>query len=145
MGENRQSGSVGSPVNLSALPHASRAAGADRSRSAPLPEENTMTTALITYDVDDVQAWLASPTRTATFESAGFTVRPFVDPTVANQVALLVERRKPPAGRATLVAPHRPVRGRLEDLQRLISSPEATERMRRDGVRRATMTTYLEG
>ena len=40
-----------------------------------------MTTALITYDVDDVQAWLASPTRTATFESAGFTVRPFVDPT----------------------------------------------------------------
>ena len=57
-----------------------------------------MTTVLITYDVDDVQAWLASPTRTATFESAGFTVRPFVDPTVANQVALLVERRKPAAG-----------------------------------------------
>ena len=42
-----------------------------------------MTAVLITYDVDDVQAWLASPTRTATFESAGFTVRPFVDPTVA--------------------------------------------------------------
>ena len=73
-----------------------------------------MTTALITYDVDDVQAWLASPTRTATFEAAGFTVRPFVDPTVAHQVALLVERRKPAAGRATLVAPYRPVRGRLE-------------------------------
>ena len=104
-----------------------------------------MTTVLITYDVDDVQAWLASPTRTATFESAGFTDRPIVDPNVANQVALLVERRKPAVGRATLVAPYRPVRGRLEDLRQLISSPEATERMRRDGVRRATMTTYLEG
>ena len=89
-----------------------------------------MTTVLITYDVDDVQAWLASPTRTATFESAGFTVRPFVDPTVANQVALLVERREPAPGRATLVAPYRPVRGRLEDLRQLISSPEAAERMR---------------
>ena len=70
-----------------------------------------MTAVLITYDVDDVQAWLASPTRTSTFESAGFTVRPFVDPAVANQVALLVERRQPAAGRATLVAPYRPVRG----------------------------------
>ena len=104
-----------------------------------------MTTVLITYDVDDVEAWLASPTRTSVFESAGFTARPFVDPTVANQVALLVERRKPAAGRATLVAPYRPVRGRLEDLQRLISSPEAAERMRRDGVRKATMATYVEG
>ena len=43
------------------------------------------------------------------------------------------------------MAPYRPVRGRLEDLRQLISSPEATERMRRDGVRKATMTTYLEG
>jgi len=104
-----------------------------------------MTTVLITYDVDDVQAWLASLTRTATFESAGFTARPLVAPAVANQVALLVERRKPAPGRATLVAPYRPVRGRLEDLRQLISSPEATERMRRDGVRRATLTTYVEG
>ena len=104
-----------------------------------------MTAVLITYDVDDVQAWLASPTRTATFESAGFTARPLVDPAVANQVALLVERSKPAPGRATLVAPYRPAHGRLADLRRLISSPEATERMRRDGVRRATMTTYVEG
>ena len=102
-----------------------------------------MTTVLITYEVDDVQQWLASPTRTAAFESAGFTVKPFVDPTVANQVALLVERRKPQPGRAILVAPHRPTRGRLADLQQLISSPEAAERMKRDGVRKATMTTYV--
>src|SRR5688572_8530377 len=112
MGENRQSGSVGVALSPSVLPHVSLDAGVDRSRSEPLPEENAMTTVLITYAVDDVQAWLASPTRTATFESAGFTVRPFVDPTVANQVALLVERRKPAPGRATLVAPYRPVRGR---------------------------------
>jgi hypothetical protein len=144
MGENRQLVSVGVPTTVSVLPHVLPDAAADRSCPDTSAEEATdMTTVLITYEVDDVQHWLASPTRTAAFESAGFTVRPFVDPAVANQVALLVEPRKPPAGRAILVAPHRPARGRLDDLRHLISSPEAVERMRHDGVRNATMTTYV--
>ena len=99
------------------------------------------TTALITYEVDDVQQWLASPTRTAAFESAGFTVKTFLDPTVEGRAALLVE--EVPRGR--IIAPYRPVDRGLDKLQALISSPEAAVRMQRDGVRSATMTTYVAG
>jgi hypothetical protein len=101
----------------------------------------TKTRALITYEVDDVQHWLASPTRTAAFEAAGFTVKTFVDPMVDGRAALLVE--EVPRGR--IIAPYRPVDRGLDKLQQLISSPEAALRMERDGVRSATMSTYVEG
>jgi len=106
MGENRQPGEVCVALNLSVLPHVSRGRRSGSFEVRATSRGDATTTVVITYDVDDVQAWLASPTRTATFESAGFTVRPFVDPTVANQVALLAERRKrapdaPPSWRRT--------------------------------------------
>ena len=100
----------------------------------------TTTKALITYEVDDVQQWLASPTRTSAFEAAGFTVKTFVDPATQGHAALLVEE----VPRARLIAPYRPVDRGLDKLRQLISSPEAAERMQRDGVRHATMTTYVE-
>ena len=99
------------------------------------------TTALITYEVEDVQQWLASPSRTATFEAAGFTVRTFVDPAVDGRAALLVQEKP----RGVIIAPYSAARGGLAKLQDLINSPEASARMERDGVRQATVTTYVEG
>ena len=99
-----------------------------------------MTKVLITYEVDDVRQWLASPTRTAAFESAGFTVKTFVDPGTDGRAALLVEEKP----RTRLIAPYVAPTSGLARLQQMISSPEALDRMRRDGVRKATMSTYVE-
>lgn len=86
-----------------------------------------MVTILITHEVDDVQHWLASPHRGPAFESAGFTVRTFVDPTSERRVGLVAEGSS------------------LDQLQQLIASSQAAELMKLDGVRPDTIVTYVQG
>ncbi len=50
-----------------------------------------MATYLITHEVDDVDAWKASPKREETFGPMGITVRPFADPAGSNRVGLIAE------------------------------------------------------
>jgi hypothetical protein len=50
-----------------------------------------MATYLITHEVDDVDAWKASPTREELFGPMGITVRPFTDPAGSHRVGLIAE------------------------------------------------------
>ena len=80
-----------------------------------------MTTLMITHDVDDVEAWLASPTREEFFGPLGMSARTFVDSERSNHVGLVVE------------VPD------MDVLQKVLASPEAAEAMKHDGVRPETM------
>ena len=84
-----------------------------------------MVTVLITHEVDDVKAWLESPHRGPAFESVGFTVETFVDPTATNKVGIVLEGPS------------------LDELQSLLDSPFAADVMKRDGVRPETIVTYV--
>jgi hypothetical protein len=48
-------------------------------------------TIIIFQEVDDVEGWLASPTRHEVFGPLGITSRTFVDPERSNRVGLIVE------------------------------------------------------
>lgn len=85
-----------------------------------------MVTVLITHEVDDVAQWLASPYRAPAFESVGFTVHTFVDPTAESRVGLIAEGPS------------------LEELQQMFDSPKGAETMKLDGVRPETLATYVE-
>ena len=50
-----------------------------------------MATYLITHEVDDVDAWKASPTREEVFGPMGIAIRPFTDPGGSNRVGLIAE------------------------------------------------------
>jgi hypothetical protein len=50
-----------------------------------------MATYLITHEVDDVDAWKASPNREKVFGPMGITVRAFTDPAGSNRVGLIAE------------------------------------------------------
>ena len=50
-----------------------------------------MATYLITHEVDDVDAWKASPTRDEVFGPMGITIRSFTDPAGSNRVGLIAE------------------------------------------------------
>jgi hypothetical protein len=50
-----------------------------------------MRTIIIFQEVDDVDRWLASPTRQEVFGPLGITSRPFADPARSNRVGLIVE------------------------------------------------------
>ena len=50
-----------------------------------------MSTYLITHEVDDVDAWKASPTREEVFGPMGIAVRTFSDPAGTNRVGLIAE------------------------------------------------------
>jgi hypothetical protein len=80
-----------------------------------------MTTLLITHDVDDVEHWLASPTREEFFGPLGITARTFVDSDRSNHVGLVVE------------APD------MDTLQQALTTPEAADAMKHDGVRPDTI------
>jgi hypothetical protein len=80
-----------------------------------------MATYVVTHEVDDVEHWLASPTREEFFGPHGITARPFRDPAGSNRVALVVE---------------------IPDLavfQELMQTEGAANAMKNDGVRPETM------
>jgi hypothetical protein len=83
-------------------------------------------TVLIFHEVDDVEAWLASPRRGEIGEQRGITFREFVDPTGSNRIGLIVEVND---GDAFL--------GMLTD-------PAAMEPARLDGVRLDTAVALVE-
>ena len=84
-----------------------------------------MTTLMITHDVDDVELWLASPRREELFGPSGITARPFVDAERSNHTGLIVE------------VPD------LETFEQMLSTPEAAEAMKYDGVRPDTLHIML--
>jgi hypothetical protein len=75
-----------------------------------------MTTLLITHDVDDVEHWLASPTREEFFGPHGITARTFVDSERSKHVGLIVEVSD------------------MDTLQQVLATPEAADAMKHDGV-----------
>lgn len=85
-----------------------------------------MATVLITHDVDDVQRWLSSPVRAEFFASLGYTVRTFIDPGNDHRVALVVEGPG------------------LDPLLQAVQTPEGAAALKDDGVRPATIQTYIE-
>jgi len=86
-----------------------------------------MATVIAFHEVDDVQHWLAAPTREAVFGPLGITVRTFVDPEVSNRVGLVLE------------VPD------MAAFQEVMASDVAAEAMKTDGVRPDTLVMLVEG
>jgi hypothetical protein len=86
-----------------------------------------MATVLIFHEVDDVGHWLASPKRMELFGPLGMSARTFIDPTQSNRVGLIAE------------VPD------METFQNAMTSDEAAEAMKADGVRGDTVVVLVEG
>ena len=86
-----------------------------------------MRTVLVLHEVDDVDSWLASPTRREVFGPFGITTRAFVDPERPNRVGLVVETPS------------------IELFQQAMASTGAAGAMRRGGVRVETVQVLIEG
>ena len=85
-----------------------------------------MPTLHISHEVDDVDHWLASPTREEVFGPIGVTVKTFTDPEGSNHVGLIAE------------VPD------MAAFDELMQSPAGAEAMRRDGVRPETLVFLVE-
>jgi len=85
-----------------------------------------MRTVIIFQEVDDVERWLASPTRHEVFGPLGITSRTFVDPDASNRVGLIVE------------APS------LAAFEEAIAAPGAAAALRTAGVRPDTCVVLTE-
>jgi len=85
-----------------------------------------MATYLITHEVDDVDAWKASPKREEVFGPMGITVRPFADPTGSNRVGLIAEIPD------------------MEAFQAFMQTDAAAAAMKHDGVRPETLLVLGE-
>jgi hypothetical protein len=83
-------------------------------------KELAVATYPITHEVDDVDAWKASPKWEEVFGPMGMTVRTPADPTGSNHVGLIAEIPD------------------MEALQALMQTDEAAEAMNHDGVRPET-------
>lgn len=86
-----------------------------------------MPTLLIIHEVDDVDHWLASPTRAEFFGPLGITAREFRDTGGSDVVGLVVETPD------------------IATWEQALQSAEAAEAMRRDGVRPSTIVSMVEG
>jgi hypothetical protein len=86
-----------------------------------------MATVIIFHEVDDVQHWLAAPTREAVFGPLGITVQTFVDPEKSNRVGLIVN------------VPD------MAAFQKVMASDVAADAMKSDGVRPDTLVMLVEG
>jgi len=81
---------------------------------------------LAIHDVDDVEHWFNSPKRAEFFEARGMTATAFRDPSGDGKtVAVLIE------------APD------METIEAALSTPEAAEAEKHDGVHMNTMKLYL--
>jgi hypothetical protein len=85
-----------------------------------------MATYLITHEVDDVEAWRASPKRQEVFGRMGIKVRPFLDPQGSNRVGLIAEIPD------------------MKAFQAFMQTAEAAEAMKHDGVRPETLLVLGE-
>jgi hypothetical protein len=80
-----------------------------------------------THDVDDVDHWLAQPTREEFFGELGVTnLQTYKNPDKPNQVALSFDIPE------------------LDTLMNALGSPEAAEAMKKDGVRGDTLQFFVE-
>ena len=86
-----------------------------------------METLLAFHEVDDVDHWLASPTREEFFGPRGITARAFRDPAGSNRVGLIIETPS------------------VAELEAALQTPEAAEAMKGDGVRPETLLILAEG
>ncbi|HMC06286.1 MAG TPA: hypothetical protein VKG89_02720 [Solirubrobacterales bacterium] len=85
-----------------------------------------MATYVITHEVDDVEHWLSSPKREEVFGPMGISARTFRDPDGSNKVALIAEIPD------------------MNAFQEFMSTDEAAEAMRHDGVRPETLLVLGE-
>ena len=85
-----------------------------------------MPTLIAFHEVDDVDHWLAAPTREEFFGPLGMTVRTFRDPAGANRVGLIVD------------VPD------LAAFEAAMQTPEAAAAMKADGVRPETLVILAE-
>lgn len=86
-----------------------------------------MATILIFHEVEDVEAWLASPRRVELGKQLGITFREFIDPAGSTRVGLIVEADDADAVLA------------------MMSDRAAMESARLDGVRLETAVALIEG
>ena len=86
-----------------------------------------MATIMIFHEVDNVDHWLAAPTRAEVFGPLGITLRTFVDPDKSNRVGLIAEVPDMAAYRE------------------IMASDAAAQAMKADGVRPDTLTVLVEG
>ncbi|GIF63416.1 hypothetical protein Ais01nite_14510 [Asanoa ishikariensis] len=86
-----------------------------------------MATYLITHEVDDVDAWMASPKRKEAFGPLGIKVREFSDPSGSNRVGLIAEIPD------------------MAAFQEFMSSDAAAAAMKHDGVHPETLLILREG
>jgi hypothetical protein len=89
-------------------------------------KELAVATYLITHEVDDVDAWLASPKREEAFGSMGISIRTFADASGSNRVGLIAEIPD------------------LKAFQAFMKSDEAANAMKHDGVRAETLLVLRE-
>jgi hypothetical protein len=82
---------------------------------------------MIFHEVDDVDHWLAAPTREAVFGPMGITIRTFVDPEKSNRVGLIVD------------VPD------MAAFREVMASTVAADAMSSDGVRPDTLVILVEG
>ena len=85
-----------------------------------------METLVLFHEVDDVDHWVASPTREEYFGPLGITARTFRDPSGSNRVALIVETPDIATGEAAL------------------KGDAAAAAMKTDGVRPDTIAPFVE-
>jgi hypothetical protein len=86
-----------------------------------------MTTLLVIHEVDDVDHWLASPTREEFFGPKGLTARTFTDPNGSNRVGLIVETPD------------------LATFESALQADGAEDAMKSDGVRADTIQIFVAG
>jgi hypothetical protein len=96
-------------------------------RVAGSAEERTMTTLVITHEVDDVERWRTSTRRDEYFGPLGITARTFIGPDSSNRVGLIVECPS------------------LGAFQKSLQGDGAADAMKFDGVRPETLQMLVEG
>jgi len=92
----------------------------------PTRKGSGVATYLITHEVDDVDAWKASPRREEVFGPMGIAIRTFSDPTGSNRVGLIAEIPD------------------MDAFQAFMQSAEAAAAMKHDGVRPETLLVLGE-
>ena len=85
-----------------------------------------MTTVMVFHEVDDVDHWVRSTKREEFFGPLGMTARTFVDPDKTNRVGLIV------------TVPD------LDTLRNALSTQDAADAMKFDGVRPETIVMLIE-
>ena len=85
-----------------------------------------METLVLFHEVDDVDHWLASPTREEYFGPLGITARTFRDPAGSYRVALIVETPD------------------IATWEAALQGDAAEQAMKTDGVRPATIAAFVE-